>query len=174
VKPSHFDFLKTIGQGSFGRVYLVRYHTDQKVYAMKVLGKEHIKMRNEVKHVMAERNVLLSNINHPFLVSLHYSFQTKDKLYFVLDFLNGGELFFHLQRERCFSESRARFYAAEVASALGYLHEVLDGLELDLARRRTWAICASSQYQPLPEGHHLSGLETGEYAPGPIRARGSH
>lgn len=122
VKPSHFDYLKTIGQGSFGRVFMVRYHGDGKVYAMKVLGKEHIKKRNEVKHVMAERNVLLNNIHHPFLVSLHYSFQTKDKLYFVLDFLNGGELFFHLQKERCFAEPRARFYAAEIGSALGYLH----------------------------------------------------
>jgi serine/threonine protein kinase len=123
IRPNHFDYLKTIGQGSFGRVFMVRYHVDSKVYAMKVLGKEHIKMRNEVKHVMAERNVLLANIHHPFLVSLHYSFQTKDKLYFVLDFLNGGELFFHLQKERSFSEPRARFYSAEIASALGYLHE---------------------------------------------------
>ncbi|KAI1729789.1 protein kinase domain-containing protein [Ditylenchus destructor] len=123
IKPNHFDYLKTIGQGSFGRVFMVRHHGDGKIYAMKVLGKEHIKMRNEVKHVMAERNVLLTNIHHPFLVSLHYSFQTKEKLYFVLDFLNGGELFFHLQKERCFSEQRARFYAAEIASALGYLHE---------------------------------------------------
>uniref|UniRef100_A0A915PHI1 Protein kinase domain-containing protein n=1 Tax=Meloidogyne floridensis TaxID=298350 RepID=A0A915PHI1_9BILA len=82
IKPSHFDYLKTIGQGSFGRVYM-----------------EQIKRRNEVKHVMAEKNVFLKNINHPFLVSLHYSFQTKNKLYFVLDFLNGGELFFHLQKE---------------------------------------------------------------------------
>lgn len=59
---------------------------------MKVMGKEHIKKRNEVKHIMAERNVLISNVNHPFLVALHYSFQTKDKLYFVLDYLNGGEV----------------------------------------------------------------------------------
>lgn len=70
----------------------MRHRGDGKIYAMKVLGKEHIKQRNEVKHVMAERNVLKSNIDHPFLVSLHYSFQTKDKLYFVLDFLNGGEV----------------------------------------------------------------------------------
>ncbi|MFH4974481.1 hypothetical protein AB6A40_001190 [Gnathostoma spinigerum] len=90
---------------------------------MKVMGKEHIKKRNEVKHIMAERNVLISNINHPFLVSLHYSFQTKDKLYFVLDYLNGGELFHHLQKERHFPEPRARFYAAEIGTALGYLHE---------------------------------------------------
>lgn len=123
AKPSDFDFLKTIGKGSFGKVYLVRHPADKKVYAMKVMGKEHIKRRNEVKHIMAERNVLIKNIEHPFLVSLHYSFQTKDKLYFVLDYLNGGELFFHLQKERHFSESRSKFYAAEIACALGYLHD---------------------------------------------------
>ncbi|KAG2464036.1 SGK1 kinase, partial [Polypterus senegalus] len=73
---------------------------------------------------MAERNVLLKSVKHPFLVSLHYSFQTPEKLYFVLDYVNGGELFFHLQKERCFTEPRARFYAAEVASAIGYLHSL--------------------------------------------------
>uniref|UniRef100_A0A8C6PWW4 Serum/glucocorticoid regulated kinase 2a n=1 Tax=Nothobranchius furzeri TaxID=105023 RepID=A0A8C6PWW4_NOTFU len=76
------------------------------------------------KNIMAERNVLLKSLKHPFLVRLHYSFQTAEKLYFVLDYVNGGELFFHLQRERCFSEPRARFYAAEVASAIGYLHSL--------------------------------------------------
>jgi len=65
---------------------------------------------------------LVENINHPFLVGLHYSFQTSDKLYFVLTYLNGGELFFHLQKEKTFDEARARFYSAEIASALGYLH----------------------------------------------------
>lgn len=104
---------------------------------------------------MAERSVLMKNIKHPFLVGLHYSFQTTDKLYFVLDYVNGGEvrnvsqhpetrirsenlfqvdinrrclvffqLFYHLQRERIFLEPRARFYAAEIASALGYLHSL--------------------------------------------------
>ncbi|KAK6766169.1 hypothetical protein RB195_025834 [Necator americanus] len=120
---SNFDFLNTIGKGNFGRVYQVRHIETGKIYAMKVLSKEHIRKKNEVKHVMAELSVLKSNINHPFLVSLHFSFQSKDKLYFVLDHLNGGELFSHLQREKQFSESRSRFYAAEIASALGYLHD---------------------------------------------------
>ncbi|KHJ95797.1 hypothetical protein OESDEN_04250 [Oesophagostomum dentatum] len=91
ASASHFDFLNTIGKGNFGRVYQVRHVETGKIYAMKVLSKEHIRKKNEVKHVMAELNVLKSNIHHPFLVSLHFSFQSKDKLFFVLDHLNGGE-----------------------------------------------------------------------------------
>lgn len=124
VKPSDFEFLKVIGKGSFGKVLLARHKTEEKVYAVKVLQKQAICKRNEVKHIMSERNVLLKNVQHPFLVGLHYSFQTPDKLYFVLDYVNGGELFFHLQRERYFPEVRARFYAAEMASAIGYLHSL--------------------------------------------------
>ncbi|XP_011403713.2 PREDICTED: serine/threonine-protein kinase Sgk1-like [Amphimedon queenslandica] len=118
-----FKLLKVIGKGSFGKVYLGRHIDTNKHYAIKVLQKKAIVKRNEVKHIMAERNVLLRNVTHPFLVGLHYSFQTGTKLYFVLDYVNGGELFFHLQRERVFEEPRARFYAAEITSALGYLHE---------------------------------------------------
>ncbi|CAJ0608951.1 unnamed protein product [Cylicocyclus nassatus] len=123
AKASDFDFLTTIGKGSFGRVFQVMHKETGKIYAMKVLSKEHIRKKNEVKHVMAELSVLKANFHHPFLVSLHFSFQNKDKLYFVLDHLNGGELFSHLQKEKHFSESRSRFYAAQIASALGYLHD---------------------------------------------------
>ncbi|XP_022102563.1 serine/threonine-protein kinase Sgk1-like [Acanthaster planci] len=131
ARPSDFDFLKVIGKGSFGKVLLAKHKHLGKVYAVKVLEKKAIMQRNEQKHIMAERNVLLKNLKHPFLVSLHYSFQTPDKLYFVLDYINGGELFFHLQRERNFPEPRARFYAAEIASAIGYLHS-LDIIYRDL------------------------------------------
>uniref|UniRef100_H2TDP8 Serum/glucocorticoid regulated kinase family member 3 n=1 Tax=Takifugu rubripes TaxID=31033 RepID=H2TDP8_TAKRU len=122
--PTDFDFLKVIGKGSFGKVFLAKRKTDGKNYAVKVLQKKVILNRKEQKHIMAERNVLLKNVKHPFLVGLHYSFQTTDKLYFVLDFINGGELFFHLQKERTFPEPRAKFYIAEMASALGYLHSL--------------------------------------------------
>ncbi|XP_048840792.1 serine/threonine-protein kinase Sgk1 isoform X1 [Brienomyrus brachyistius] len=124
AKPSDFNFLKVIGKGSFGKVLLARHRTDDQFYAVKVLQKKAILKKKEEKHIMSERNVLLKNVKHPFLVGLHYSFQTADKLYFVLDYINGGELFYHLQRERCFLEPRARFYAAEIASALGYLHSL--------------------------------------------------
>ncbi|OQV19729.1 Serine/threonine-protein kinase Sgk3 [Hypsibius exemplaris] len=122
VKPADFEFMKVIGKGSFGKVLLARHKTEDKVYAVKVLQKQQIRKNNEIRHIMSERNILRKNIQHPFLVGLHYSFQTQDKLYFVLDYVNGGELFHHLQRERYFSEPRARFYSAEIACALGYLH----------------------------------------------------
>ncbi|XP_028970491.1 serine/threonine-protein kinase Sgk1 isoform X2 [Esox lucius] len=124
AKPSDFHFLKVIGKGSFGKVLLARHRNDDQFYAVKVLQKKAILKKKEEKHIMSERNVLLKNIKHPFLVGLHYSFQTAEKLYFVLDYINGGELFYHLQRERCFLEPRARFYTAEIASALGYLHSL--------------------------------------------------
>lgn len=124
VKPCDFDYLKIIGKGSFGKVLLARHKETAQYYAVKVLQKKIILKKKEQKHIMAERSVLMKNVKHPFLVGLHYSFQTTDKLYFVLDYVNGGELFYHLQRERVFLEPRARFYAAEIASALGYLHSL--------------------------------------------------
>ncbi|GCB83521.1 hypothetical protein scyTo_0024280, partial [Scyliorhinus torazame] len=73
-------------------VLLAKHKIDGKFYAIKVLHKKVILKKKEQKHIMAERNVLLKNAKHPFLVGLHYSFQTTDKLYFVLDFINGGEV----------------------------------------------------------------------------------
>ena len=67
--------LQVIGKGSFGKVFLARHKTEEKEYAIKVLVKAHIKKRNEIRHIMAERSVLVKNIKHPFLVGLHYSFQ---------------------------------------------------------------------------------------------------
>jgi hypothetical protein len=122
ARPNDFEFLKVIGKGSFGKVLLARHRSEHTLFAVKVLQKSTVLRRNERTHIMCERNVLLKTLAHPFLVSLHFSFQTRDKLYFVLDYVNGGELFFHLQKERSFPEPRARFYAAEICSALGYLH----------------------------------------------------
>ena len=92
AKPSDFEFLRVIGKGSFGKVLLARHKVELRHYAVKVLSKRLVMNRNEAKHIMSERNVLLKNLNHPFLVGLHYSFQTPDKLYFVLDYINGGEV----------------------------------------------------------------------------------
>uniref|UniRef100_A0A1A8S077 Serine/threonine-protein kinase sgk-1 n=2 Tax=Nothobranchius rachovii TaxID=451742 RepID=A0A1A8S077_9TELE len=124
MRPSDFDYLKVIGQGSFGKVLLARHRKQGDYYAVKVLQKQMIIKRREQKHVMVERNVLLKGLQHPFLVGLHFSFQTPSALYFVLDYVNGGELFYHLQKDGSFPEPRAAFYAAEMAAALGYLHSL--------------------------------------------------
>ncbi|XP_035796543.1 RAC-beta serine/threonine-protein kinase-like isoform X3 [Amphiprion ocellaris] len=76
---------------------------------------------DEVAHTVTESRVL-QNTRHPFLTTLKYAFQTHDRLCFVMEYANGGELFFHLSRERVFTEERARFYGAEIVSALEYLH----------------------------------------------------
>eukprot|EP01087_Luapelamoeba_hula_P017351 TRINITY_DN545_c0_g1_i1.p1 TRINITY_DN545_c0_g1~~TRINITY_DN545_c0_g1_i1.p1 ORF type:complete len:466 (+),score=100.63 TRINITY_DN545_c0_g1_i1:146-1543(+) len=121
VKVNDFESHLLIGKGSFGKVLLVKYLPTGQFYAMKILNKSTIVARGETIHTKAEQKILMK-IEHPFLVKLHYSFQTPDKLYFVMDFANGGELFFHLQKEKVFNEDRARFYCAEILLGLEYLH----------------------------------------------------
>jgi len=118
------DFLqlKVIGRGGFGRVLLVKKKDTGKYYAMKILKKAAIVARGEIDHTKTEKSVL-SKIDHPFLAKLYWSFQTEEHLYFIMDFINGGELFHHLSKEKKFQEDRARFYAAEIVSGMAYLHD---------------------------------------------------
>ncbi|KAK0495638.1 kinase-like domain-containing protein [Armillaria luteobubalina] len=117
-----FDLLKVIGRGSFGKVMQVRKKDTQRVYALKTIRKAHIAQRpGEITHILAERTVL-ALVNNPFIVPLKFSFQNPDKLYLVMSFVNGGELFYHLQREGKFDQDRSRFYAAELLCALEHLH----------------------------------------------------
>ena len=116
-----FERLKVIGKGSFGKVMQVRKRDTSRIYALKIIRKAHIISRSEVTHTLAERTVL-AQVNSPFIVPLKFSFQSPDKLYLGLAFVNGGELFHHLQREGRFSEERSRFYAAELFCALEHLH----------------------------------------------------
>uniref|UniRef100_A0A672RJC2 non-specific serine/threonine protein kinase n=1 Tax=Sinocyclocheilus grahami TaxID=75366 RepID=A0A672RJC2_SINGR len=121
VTMSDFDYLKLLGKGTFGKVILVREKATGMYYAMKILRKEVIIAKDEVAHTITESRVL-QNTRHPFLTTLKYAFQTRDRLCFVMEYANGGELFFHLSRDRVFTEDRARFYGAEIVSALEYLH----------------------------------------------------
>ncbi|CAA9999249.1 unnamed protein product [Nesidiocoris tenuis] len=122
VTLKNFEFIKVLGKGTFGKVILCREKATQRLYAIKILKKEVIIQKDEVSHTLTENRVLRTT-NHPFLISLKCSFQTVDRLCFVMEYVNGGELFFHLSRERVFTEDRTRFYGAEIISALGYLHE---------------------------------------------------
>ncbi|XP_050446530.1 RAC-beta serine/threonine-protein kinase B-like isoform X1 [Cataglyphis hispanica] len=121
VTLENFEFLKVLGKGTFGKVILCREKATGHLYAIKILRKEVIIRKDEVAHTLTENRVLRTT-NHPFLISLKYSFQTADRLCFVMEYVNGGELFFHLSRSRVFGEDRTRFYGAEIISALGYLH----------------------------------------------------
>jgi serum/glucocorticoid-regulated kinase 2 len=112
-----------LGKGSFGKVMLVKKKTDTsgKLYALKTLRKAALVKRHQLAHTSTERHIL-QNIHCPFLVHLAYAFQTADKLYMVLDFMAGGELFFWLKQSKKFSETRTRLYVAEITAALDALH----------------------------------------------------
>ncbi|KAK4801408.1 hypothetical protein SAY86_021895 [Trapa natans] len=116
-----FEVLKVVGQGAFGKVYQVRMKGTSEIYAMKVMRKDKIMEKNHADYMKAERDIL-TKVDHPFIVQLRYSFQTKYRLYLVLDFINGGHLFFQLYHHGLFREDLARIYAAEIVSAVSHLH----------------------------------------------------
>lgn len=123
--PSQFELLKVLGQGSFGKVFLVRKVVGKDsgtLYAMKVLKKATLKVRDRVRTKM-ERNILV-DVEHPFIVRLHYAFQTEGNLYLILDFLRGGDLFSRLAKEVMFTEDDVKFYLAELALALDHIHKL--------------------------------------------------
>lgn len=123
--PEDFEILKLIGKGTFGQVFQVRKRDTKRIYAMKVLSKKVIVQKKEVAHTLGERNILVRTAmtESPFIVGLKFSFQTPTDLYLVTDYMSGGELFWHLQREGRFNETRAKFYIAELILALQHLHE---------------------------------------------------
>ncbi|KAL2866742.1 serine/threonine protein kinase SCH9 [Aspergillus lucknowensis] len=125
VGPNDFQILKLIGKGTFGQVYQVKKKDTRRIYAMKVLSKKVIIQKKEVAHTLGERNILVRTAMaaSPFIVGLKFSFQTPTDLYLVTDYMSGGELFWHLQKEGRFQEPRAKFYIAELILALQHLHD---------------------------------------------------
>uniref|UniRef100_A0AAV1TNL9 AGC protein kinase n=1 Tax=Peronospora matthiolae TaxID=2874970 RepID=A0AAV1TNL9_9STRA len=121
VGPMDFDLLCVIGQGAFGKVIQVRHVPTDEVLAMKIVSNKYIVQHNSVAYLQAERDIMIK-INHPFLISLRYAFQTKSNVYLVMPFVAGGELFHHLHKQGLLLESSAKFYAAEMVLALEHLH----------------------------------------------------
>ncbi|CAH0546581.1 unnamed protein product [Brassicogethes aeneus] len=126
VDMSHFDLLKVLGTGAYGKVFLVRKRggsDDGRLYAMKVLKKATIvQKRKTTEHTKTERQVLEAVRDNPFLVTLHYAFQTDAKLHLILDYVAGGELFTHLYQREHFTEDEVRIYIGEIILALEHLH----------------------------------------------------
>lgn len=125
VGPKHFEKMRLLGEGSIGKVYLVRLRGTDRYYAMKELTKRDMIERNKIKRVMTEREILVT-AHHPFIVTMYASFQTHNTLSFVMEHCEGGEFFRVLQKQpnHRLKESSARFYAAEVLLALEYLHHI--------------------------------------------------
>eukprot|EP01134_Creolimax_fragrantissima_P001330 CFRG1330T1 len=128
VGPKSFELLKVLGQGGYGKVFLVRKVGDAtqtgEYFAMKVLKKATIvRKQKDTEHIKTERSVL-EEVVHPFIVNLKYAFQTGGKLYLILQYLPGGELFTFLEKEGVLLEDVARFYLGEILLALGHLHSL--------------------------------------------------
>ncbi|XP_064611257.1 protein kinase C iota type-like isoform X2 [Liolophura sinensis] len=129
-----FDLLRVIGRGSYAKVLMVELKKTKRIYAMKVIKKELVNDDEDIDWVQTEKHVFETASNYPFLVGLHSCFQSPSRLFFVIEFVNGGDLMFHMQRQRRLPEDHARFYAAEISLALNYLHErgiVYRDLKLD-------------------------------------------
>ncbi|TDH05080.1 hypothetical protein EPR50_G00139890 [Perca flavescens] len=120
VNFDHFQILRAIGKGSFGKVCIVQKKDTKKMYAMKYMNKLKCVERNEVRNVLKELQIM-QNLEHPFLVNFWYSFQDEEDMFMVVDLLLGGDLRYHLQQNVHFSESTVKLYICELALALGYL-----------------------------------------------------
>ena len=118
---AQFSFIAPIGKGGFGRVWKVQVAKSKQIFAMKEMHKGRVVLKHSVSGVLNERK-LLSRLSHPFLVNMHGAFQDRESLYLLVDYLEGGDLRYHLGMCRCFNEPQSRFFVACILLALEYLH----------------------------------------------------
>ena len=117
-----YQIIKRIGQGTFGKVYLVENTKNKVKYAMKSIRKDVI-IENDAAESLRVEKLILLQVRHPFIISMEQVFAQEARIYFVMKFMQGGELFKHLSEKKRFKESLVKFYAAQIALALGYLHK---------------------------------------------------
>ena len=121
ISPTSFEFLSIVGRGGFGKVWKVYHKKTKKIYAMKKMSKTKIIDKRSVKSIMAERD-LLSIMNHPFIINMHFSFQDNEYLYIAMDLLTGGDLRYHICKKKKFSEEQTKFFISCILLSLEYIH----------------------------------------------------
>jgi serine/threonine protein kinase len=117
-----FELLKLLGIGSIGHILLVRFISNNQLYAMKILSKNQLKITHQEEHTKTERDLMVK-LNSPFLVNIKFAFQDETKLYIVSDFMQGGDMFYHLHSQNKFPENKAKFYLIEIILGLEALHK---------------------------------------------------
>ncbi|XP_046385813.1 cAMP-dependent protein kinase catalytic subunit beta-like [Ischnura elegans] len=167
ISVKDFEFRRTLGTGSFGRVKLVKWLKNDKYYAMKILEKGKVVKARQLEHTLNEKKILQS-IKFPFIVHMEFGFMNNDYVFFVMPFVCGGELFSHIRRFGKFEESQTKFYAGQAILALEYLHYLdivyrdlkpenilitengyLKLTDLGFCKRisgRTWTLCGTPEY----------------------------
>ncbi|KXS19955.1 kinase-like protein [Gonapodya prolifera JEL478] len=121
VELNHFNLLRVVGKGAFGKVRIVQHKQTKEIWALKYINKEQCIGMKAIDNIIQERK-MLEEINHPFICNLRYAFQDDENLFMVIDLMLGGDMRFHLERAGHFSEEAVKLYMAECALALSYLH----------------------------------------------------
>lgn len=122
ISVEDFNIINVLGTGSYGKVFLVsRKNDESSVYAMKVIKKKNMISKGRIQETKNELKIL-SSLNFPFIVNLKMAFQNERKLYILTDYCGGGELYYHIQKVKCFNEKAAKFYISQIILIFEYLH----------------------------------------------------